>query len=205
MFSIVSSCTIHKKLHSNGYHIEWKSFNRNIQNDEQIQKESLELEKVDLAERIDLEKSDSSSSEINDTIQQKLNEKAQLLEDNFKNKISKRPNLSIDVENIYTNQKNKKNYISDIFIHNATSYAFLAHLGIIIVLIGFILILNASYSTILGSLVVLIGAILNIFSTILGLFEIIVGDFGSFPVFAIITISFYVIAYSVFLLIEFGL
>lgn len=204
---IISSCTIQKRLHSNGYHVEWKSFAKKDKSTKQYLEEKVNLNDIVDGEYFVIPQNDSIPNTFIDSTHEIEKEKLFFEKKSPNRKGQTHIQSKIDSFKQQNFSKKTIEKIDDyeLFQRTATWYAILAHLGVIIVLLGFLMILNATYSTLIGSLVVIIGAILNMLSTLFGLFEIIVGDFGPLPIFAILSITIYVIAYLIFLLIEFGL
>lgn len=191
MFLIVSSCTIQKKLHSNGYHIEWKSrFNEDFSKDISDKKEIIEEE---------ISFNDTLLSKVEKDIEYPENFYEEIEKETNKENVNKthtknqKQNKLVGKNSLQINRKadSKKTY----YYRNsntATTYAFMSHFGGLMIIVGICIILFSSLDPLLFVIVFLLGGTGVLFaSTIGGLLKLYQQNYGIFPMFASITIYTY--------------
>ncbi len=191
MFLIVSSCTIQKKLHSNGYHIEWKScfkedFSKDISDKKVIIEEEISFNDTLLSK---VEKDIENPENFYEEIEKETN-KENVNKTHSKNQ--KQYKL-VEKNSLQTNRKadSKKTY----YYRNsntATTYAFISHFGGLMIIVGVCFVLFSSFDPLLFVVVLILGGFgLLIISTIGGLIKLFQHNYGIFPMFASITIYTY--------------
>jgi hypothetical protein len=194
-FLIVSSCTIQKKLHSNGYHVEWKSW---------TQKKSTKApyEDSEITEFI----RDSTQSEVVLKPLSKKSSDSLCVQKNILNleKTHKNKSVSINVikEHLLSKLKGKTDYKrpKNRFYRNnstATSNAIFNHLGFLLIIMGFLLIFNSSAAINIAQSILffVIGSCVYLYNLLVGLRNISYGNLGNLPLFAQITLYSYLLVF----------
>lgn len=189
LFLIVSSCTIQKKLHSNGYHIEWKCFNKKIHSnkEETLDETSILTKEFQKApDKLEFDTIDFKSV----TIDSLPGEKPIL----FKKKTLLESIITKDKTKFFhkkTSKKKAKTYYRSSI--DATICALLAHFGMLILILGFSMLSITGSDVIIAYMFLAIGFLFFGISVLLGMRAIMNYNYGYFPLFAQITI----IAYSI--------
>lgn len=191
MFSIVSSCTIQKKLHSNGYHIEWKSWAQKKstkapnEDNEITEFISDSAQSVVVLNPLSIKSSESLCVQKNTLNHEKTHNIKSIskivIKEHLLSKIKSKTNFKIPKNRFYRNNS------------TATSNAIFNHLGFLLIIIGFLLIFNSTATIHIVQSVVffVIGSCVYLYNLLVGLRNVSYGNLGNLPLFAQITLYSY--------------
>lgn len=192
-FLIVSSCTIQKKLHSNGYHVEWKGFNKKTQSNKQETFEDLYIEKKELQKAPD--KSEFDSIDFKSVTVESLPEEKSIV---FKKRMLDKPIKVKDSKPVFykkTPEKNAKTYYRSSI--DATTCAFLAHFGMLILVLGISMLSITGSDVVIAYMFLVMGLLFIGISVLLGMRAIMHYNYGNLPLFAQITLIGYSILFFI--------